>query len=70
MIASQQDYDVYSGHGLIRMFFIPGFSDLPYRFQEPGPSQYIYMQISVLITDNYICTLPKRDDFQGTLFTI
>ena len=28
------------------------YPDLPYRFHGPGPSQYIYMQISVLITDN------------------
>ena len=48
---------------------LSGFSYLPYRYQGTGPSQYIYMQITVLIMDNLNRTLPKPNDFRGMLFS-
>ena len=50
--------------------FYPDFRIYRTDFKGPGPSQYIYMQISVLIMDNLIRTSPKPGDFRGSLFTI
>ena len=55
---------------LITDVFYPDFRIYPYRVQKPGTSQYIYMQIPLLITDNLIRTSPKPDNFRSTLFTI